>query len=162
MGGNRAFGAAALFLSIAVLRFPLGAQQPQTPPPGGAQQPQRGGGRRGAGGFVPGQTRPPFDQAQVDRGKTLYGISCTGCHGADLRGGDLGGPNLLRSQVALSDQDGELITPILEGSRQSGGMPSMNMKPEDEKAVVAYVHSVISTIGNQGKPPSVGMAPPSV
>ena len=37
-------------------------------------------------------------------GKRLYGVSCTGCHGADLRGGDLGGPNLLRSQVALSDR----------------------------------------------------------
>src|SRR5579871_6398993 len=162
MGGNRAFGAAALFLSIAVLRFPLGAQQPQTPPPGGAQQPQRGGGRRGAGGFVPGQTRPPFDQAQVDRGKTLYEVSCRGCHGADLRGGDMGGPNLLRSQVALSDHDGELIVPIIEGSRQNSGMPPVPMSPQDGKAVAAYVRSILATIGTQGKPPSIGKEAPSV
>src|SRR5260370_37928632 len=83
-------------------------------------------GRR-AGGFVPGQQRPPGDPAQIARGKTLYGISCTGCHGADLRGGDLGGPNLLRSQVALSDQDGELIVPIVQGSRQATGMPPIAM-----------------------------------
>ncbi len=37
----------------------------------------------------------------------------------------MGGPNLLRSQVALSDQDGELIVPIIQGSRQSMGMPAI-------------------------------------
>ena len=119
------------------------------------------GGRR-PGGFVPGQQRPPGDPAQIARGKTLYGINCTSCHGADLRGGDIGGPNLLRSQVALSDQDGELIAPIIQGSRQDAGMPAINMSPADAKAVATYVRSVMETIGRQGTPPSVGQAPPSV
>jgi cytochrome c oxidase cbb3-type subunit III len=118
-------------------------------------------GRR-AGGFVPGQQRTPGDPAQIARGKTLYGISCTSCHGADLRGGDLGGPNLLRSQVALSDRDGELIIPIIQGSRQDAGMPAIKLSPEDEKAVAAYVRSILETIGRQGFPPSVGQAAPSV
>src|SRR5450432_4572394 len=87
-------------------------------------------GRR-AGGFVPGQQRPPGDPVQIARGKTLYGISCTGCHGTDLRGGDLGGPNLLRSQLALSDLDGELILPIIQGSRKDAGMPAIPMSPQD-------------------------------
>ncbi|HLK64135.1 MAG TPA: c-type cytochrome [Bryobacteraceae bacterium] len=111
---------------------------------------------------MPGQTRPPFDQAQVDRGKTLYGISCTGCHGADLRGGDMGGPNLLRSQVALSDQNGEMIVPIIQGSRQSSGMPAIDMSAADAGAVAAYVRSVLETIGQQGTPPSVGQAPATI
>jgi cytochrome c oxidase cbb3-type subunit 3 len=118
-------------------------------------------GRR-AGGFVPGQQRPPGDPVQIARGKTLYGINCTSCHGADLRGGDLGGPNLLRSQVALSDRDGELIVPIIQGSRQDAGMPAIKLSPEDEKAVAAYVRSVMETIGTQGTPPAVGQAAPSV
>src|SRR5450755_1039479 len=118
-------------------------------------------GRR-AGGFVPGQQRPPGDPAQIARGKTLYGIGCTSCHGADLRGGDLGGPNLLRSQVALSDQDGELIVPIIQGSRQSAGMPAVPMSPADGKAVAAYIRSEVATIGTQGMPPSIGKAAPSV
>jgi cytochrome c oxidase cbb3-type subunit 3 len=118
--------------------------------------------RRGTGGFVPGQQRPPGDPVQIARGKTLYGVSCTGCHGVDLRGGDLGGPNLLRSQIALSDQDSELILPIIQGSRQSAGMPAIPMSPEDGKAVAAYVRSVVATIGKQGMPPSVGLPPPSV
>jgi cytochrome c oxidase cbb3-type subunit 3 len=117
---------------------------------------------RRPGGFVPGQQRPPGDPAQIARGKTLYGISCTGCHGADLRGGDLGGPNLLRSQLALSDHDGELILPVIQGSRQDAGMPKIPMSPQDGKAVAAYVRSVLETIGRQGMPPSVGLPPPSV
>jgi cytochrome c oxidase cbb3-type subunit III len=118
-------------------------------------------GRR-QGGFVPGQQRPPGDPAQIARGKTLYGINCTGCHGADLRGGDLGGPNLLRSQVALSDRDGELIVPIIQGSRQDAGMPAIKLTPEDGKAAAAYVRSVLETIGTQGTPPAAGLAAPSV
>ena len=117
---------------------------------------------RRSGGLVPGQKRPPGDPVQIERGKTLYGISCTSCHGADLRGGDLGGPNLLRSQVALSDQDGELIVPIIQGARQNSGMPAVPMSPADGKAVAAYIRSVVATIGTQGKPPSIGKPAPSV
>lgn len=118
--------------------------------------------RRTAGQLVPGQKRPPGDPAQIARGKTLYGVSCTSCHGTDLRGGDLGGPNLLRSQVALSDQDGELIVPIIEGARQSAGMPAIPMSVADAKAVAAYVRSQVGTIGTQGKPPSIGKPAPSI
>jgi cytochrome c oxidase cbb3-type subunit 3 len=135
-----------------------GTPPPATPPPA-----QNGrGSARSPGGFVPGQKRPPGDPAQIARGKTLYGISCTGCHGTDLRGGDLGGPNLLRSQVALADKDGELILPIIQGSRQDAGMPAISMSPDDGKAVAAYIRSVEETIGRQGFPPSVGLAAPSV
>src|ERR1019366_4767645 len=105
-----------------------------TPPAASAPTP----GRR-AGGLVP---------AQIARGKTLYGIACTSCHGADLRGGDLGGPNLLRSQVALSDQDGELIVPIIQGGRQNSGMPAVPMSPADAKAVAAYIRSEVGTTGS--------------
>jgi cytochrome c oxidase cbb3-type subunit 3 len=119
---------------------------------GVAQQPVAAP-QRPVGGFVPGQKRPPIDPAVVARGKVLFGINCQGCHGQDLRGGDLGGPNLLRSQVALSDQDGELIVPIIQGSRQAMGMPNIGLSTEDAKTVAAYVRSVIGTIGVQGTPP---------
>jgi cytochrome c oxidase cbb3-type subunit 3 len=99
---------------------------------------------------------------QIAHGKVLYGVSCVSCHGADLRGGDLGGPNLLRSQVALSDQNGELILPIIHGSRQDEGMPAIPLSPEDGLAVAAYIRSVVETIGSQGKPPSVGKEAPSI
>jgi cytochrome c oxidase cbb3-type subunit III len=119
------------------------AQQPAAEVP--AQRPP--------GGFIPGAVRPPIDPAVVERGKTLYGINCQGCHGQDLRGGDLGGPNLLRSQVALSDQDGELIVPIIQGARQAMGMPRIPLSIDDSKTVAAYVRSVLETIGAAGAPP---------
>src|SRR5690348_12567274 len=81
----------------------------------------------------PAMQRPPGDPAQIQRGKTLYEINCRACHGADLRGGDIGGPNLLRSQLVQSDQDGELIIPVIEGSRASSGMPAIKMAPGDAK-----------------------------
>src|SRR5713226_10691534 len=91
-------------VAAAVLSLTLGMAARLT-----AQGPPAAGGGRRPGGFVPGQQRPPGDPAQIARGKTLYGIHCTVCHGTDLRGGDRGGPNLLRSKAALSDQNGELI-----------------------------------------------------
>ena len=114
------------------------------------------------GGFVPGQKRKAEDPVQVARGKLLFGINCRSCHGADLRGGDLGGPNLLRSQVALSDVGGELIVPIIHGSRQKMGMPAIGLNDADANAVAAYVRSVIESIQGQGAPPSVGQGVPSI
>lgn len=114
------------------------------------------------GGFVPGQKRAPEDPAAVKRGKTLFEVNCRGCHGADLRGGDMGGPNLLRSPVALTDQHGELIVPIIQGSRQKMGMPAIDISEADAQAVAAYVRTVIGAIGGQGKPPSEGHVDPSI
>jgi cytochrome c oxidase cbb3-type subunit 3 len=110
----------------------------------------------------PAQQRPPGDPALIERGKTLSSISCQGCHGADLRGGDLGGPNLLRSQVVLSDQDGELILPIVQGARQATGMPAISMTADDVKATATYIHSVVATAKGQGAPPDVGIAPTTI
>lgn len=152
--------AAALFgLTIGMMDRATAQAPPQTPA-APAPQAGRGGGR--VGGFVPGQQRPPGDPVQIARGKTVYGISCQGCHGPDLRGGDLGGPNLLRSQVALSDKEGELIIPIIHGSRQDTGMPAIPMSDDDAKAVATFVRSVMETIGRQGMPPGIGKAAPSV
>ncbi len=103
--------------------------------------------------FNAGQTRHPEDPAEVARGKTIYGLSCQACHGADLRGGDMGGPNLLRSQVAMTDQHGENITPIIHGARQAQGMPNIGLNDADANAVAAYVRSEIGGIQNQGMPP---------
>jgi cytochrome c oxidase cbb3-type subunit 3 len=158
--------AAALAGLMIVVVARVSAQNPPQPSPPAtappaAQSPPAGGARR-FGGFVPGQQRPPGDPVQIAHGKTLYGVSCVSCHGADLRGGDLGGPNLLRSQVALSDQNGELIIPIIHGSRQDQGMPAIPLSPEDGLAVAAYIRSVVETIGSQGKPPSVGKEAPSI
>ena len=124
-------------------------QKPQTPLPAG-----RGGQGRGA--TFPAQQRAPGDPAVVAKGKTLYEINCRACHGADLRGGDIGGPNLLRSHVVLNDQHGELIIPVVRQGRMNPGMPVMPPMPlpeDDIKAIAEYIHAVAATMRGQGAPP---------
>ena len=66
---------------------------------------------------------------------------------------DQGGPNLLRSLTALSDQHGELISPIIHGARQDKGMPAFNLSDADSTAVAEYIHSVLSQVGAKARPP---------
>jgi cytochrome c oxidase cbb3-type subunit III len=113
----------------------------------------------GARSTFPAQQRAPGDPAVIARGNGLYGVYCRACHGADLRGGDQGGPNLLRSPVVLNDQAGELILPIVQnGQRGAGVMPPIPMMPNDVRAVAEYIHSVAATMRGQGSPPP-GAAP---
>jgi cytochrome c oxidase cbb3-type subunit 3 len=93
----------------------------------------------------------------VARGKRVFDISCRACHGADLRGGDMGGPNLLRSQIALNDQRGELLAPVIQGSRPA--MPAVALQSDDVVAVAAFVHSVLAQGRAQGAPPAAAAAP---
>lgn len=105
----------------------------------------------------PGKQRPPGDPAVVARGAALFGINCKACHGADLRGGDLGGPNLLRSQLVLGDQAGEAIIPLVQKGKPAsqGGppMPAFPLPLTDIQAIAEYIHNVVSKKQNQGGPP---------
>ena len=159
--------APAAFLLLASLAVRLGAQTapPQAPPPApagaagrgapqGAGAPPQGRGRGQA--TFPAQQRPPGDPEMIKRGNGFYGVYCRACHGSDLRGGDQGGPNLLRSQLVLNDQAGELITPVVLQGRQNPGMPVMpplNIPADDIKAIAAYIHSVTASARGQGAPP---------
>jgi cytochrome c oxidase cbb3-type subunit 3 len=79
-----------------------------------------------------------------------------------LRGGQLGGPNLLRSLVVLNDKEGELIEPIIKGSRAERGMPPLPLSEDDIRAVAEYIHGVLATSGRQGGPPGIAAPPPDI
>ena len=64
----------------------------------------------------------------------------------------MGGPNLLRSQIALNDERGELLAPIIQGARPA--MPAVPLEPDDVRAAAAYVHSVLAQGRAQGAPPA--------
>lgn len=156
-----ASAAAVLFLAVFVR---LGAQQPPPPqqpapqPPAAQPLPggRAGGPGRGAGQAFPKTTRPLAPPEVIERGSALYGINCRLCHGPDLRGGDLGGINLLRSQLVLADQDAELIHPVVTQGRNNPGMPPMPPLPlslDDTKAIAAYIRSVLARSAGQGGPP---------
>lgn len=110
---------------------------------------------QGRGPNFPQQQRPPGDPKIIARGRGLYGVNCTGCHGADLRGGDMGGPNLLRSEVVLTDDKGEKIGAVVKNGRRGpvGAMPALQLPDEDITAITEYIHSVMGQAGRQGRPP---------
>jgi cytochrome c oxidase cbb3-type subunit III len=122
-----------------------------------AQRGGRGGTAQGAptAGF-PAQQRTPADASVIAHGKTLYELHCRLCHGPDLRGGEQGGSNLLRSAIALSDQSGELLQPVIRDGRRNPGLPSMpatDLPADDLHALAEYIHSVLATARGQGSPP---------
>jgi cytochrome c oxidase cbb3-type subunit 3 len=102
----------------------------------------------------------------LTRGKGLYESICAACHGIDLRGGQQGGPNLLRSQVVLLDRAGEAIGAVIKEGRpnptQAGAtpMPPMPLADADIVAVAEYIHSVAAQGGRQGRPPVDDTVPP--
>jgi cytochrome c oxidase cbb3-type subunit 3 len=146
----------------AAMSVAVAAQAPPAAPAAGNQGAPpagRGAGAQGRGGQQPGgratfpaQQRQLADAAVIDRGKTLFTINCAACHGADARGGDQGGPNLLRSQVVLNDQHGELILPIVRGAREK--MPPFpNIAENDVTAIAEFLHSLAAAGRGRGMTP---------
>src|SRR5438309_7870860 len=82
--------------------------------------------------------RAPAEPSMVERGKALYGVNCSFCQGSDARGGD-GGPNLLRAQLVLDDQNGELILPVVQNGRPDRGVPALNLTTARVADVAAFI-----------------------
>jgi cytochrome c oxidase cbb3-type subunit 3 len=102
----------------------------------------------------PAHQRPQAAPEVLARGKAQYAAMCSACHGADARGGQLGGPNLLRSQLVLDDKEGELIVPVVQQGRPGPPpMPPIPAALEDVKAIVAHLHNLQAQGSNQGGPP---------
>lgn len=94
------------------------------------------------GGFVAYPQRPVTDPAAVERGKALFSVNCAFCHGPDARGGDNGGPNLMRSDIVLLDDKGERIGPVVLGGRADKGMPPFMLTAAQIGDVASFLHSL--------------------
>ena len=129
-------------LSIAVGIAPVAAAQTPTPAP--AQPPTQAAGRGGRG--TPGggsayPQHPPGDPAAIARGQAMFGVACSFCHGSDARGGE-GGPNLIRSQLVMDDQNGEAIAVVVQNGRPDQGMPKFDLTTQQVSDVAAFLHSL--------------------
>jgi len=85
--------------------------------------------------------RAPVAPEILARGKTLYEVHCAFCHGADARGGTGGGPNLLRSQLVLTDKKGELIGEVVRNGRPGTPMVAIALSASQVSDIADYVHS---------------------
>jgi cytochrome c oxidase cbb3-type subunit 3 len=93
-------------------------------------------------------SRPVPDPAAVERGKALFVPSCGFCHGSNATGGE--GPDLVRSAVALRDENGEEIGPVIHAGRP--GMPAFpqmtNAQIEDIAAFLRFRQQAAIDRGN--------------
>ena len=119
---------------------------------GCAVVPRRVGAGRGGVASFPAQQRDPADPAVVEKGRAIYDTECRSCHGPDLRGGERGGPNLLRLQLVVNDRDGELILPVVQGAHKDRLSPT-GLTAEDVRILATYIHSVLALAPGQGAPP---------
>ena len=126
----------------------LAAQGPPaaTAPTGAGAQAQGGatGGGRGGRGGGGGSAYPQHAQADPDtiaRGQQAFSTNCSFCHGSDARGGE-GGPNLLRSQVVMDDQNGEGIAVVVQNGRPEMGMPKFDLTTAQIAEIAGYLHSL--------------------
>lgn len=120
-------------------------------------------------------TRPPGDKASVARGKKAYETNCAYCHGEDARGGDNGGPNIIRSDYLMKDRDGEVLRAFLLNKTGTGhsGIREGTLKFDFNKAqasdiasyvadIAAYVHEfkVSSRDPGRMRPPTIVVGDP--
>jgi cytochrome c oxidase cbb3-type subunit 3 len=130
------------------------AQQPPGQPPSaqGTQGPQGAGrgtvpaGGQGRGG---GRGGAQFDQEAVDRGEQVLVQHCGFCHGANARGGS-SGPDLLRSDLVLNDENGKQLGDFLKVGRPDKGMPRVDLADGDVSSLATFLHSRVAAVANRG------------
>ncbi len=85
--------------------------------------------------------RPPADPAVAQQGRQIFSANCSFCHGSDARGGE-GGPNLIRSQIVMDDNNGELMATVVQNGRADKGMPKFDLTIEQISSIATFIHSM--------------------
>ena len=116
--------------TLAVLSIITAASLAAQSPPAAAPRP---GGNMLISRAVP-------DAAAVERGQKTFVGNCGFCHGTTAQGGD-SGPDLVRSALALDDERGDKIGPVIEQGRPSKGMPAFNLPADQIQDIAAFLRS---------------------
>lgn len=80
------------------------------------------------------------DPAAVERGQKTFVSRCGFCHGSNGNGGE-SGPDLVRSVLALDDEGGDKIGPVIRSGRPDKGMPAFPLTDDQIKDVSAFLRS---------------------
>lgn len=83
-------------------------------------------------------SRPVPPRDAVDRGQKQFVIQCASCHGSDARGDD-NGPDLVRSEIVLDDEQGDKIGPVIRNGRPNEGMPAFNLPQSQIQDIAAFL-----------------------
>jgi cytochrome c oxidase cbb3-type subunit 3 len=79
---------------------------------------------------------PPADA--VARGQKQFVVQCASCHGADARGDD-SGPDLVRSDIVLDDEQGSLLGPLVRKGRPNEGMAAFDLPDAQIQDLAAFL-----------------------
>jgi cytochrome c oxidase cbb3-type subunit III len=80
------------------------------------------------------------DPAAVERGQKVFSANCGFCHGSNAQGGDTG-PDLVRSALALDDERGDKIGPVILQGRANKGMPAFHLPADQIQDIAAFLRS---------------------
>src|SRR2546423_14013517 len=89
-----------------------------------------------------------FDPAAVERGQQLLSSECGFCHGANARGGS-SGPDLTRSALVQTDEEGKQLGEFLRVGRPDRGMPAFTFTDAQISDLAAFLHSAIRANANR-------------
>ena len=73
-----------------------------------------------------------------DTGRALFQQRCAFCHGRDAAGGE-SGPDLTRSKLVITDDDGDRISEVVRNGRPEKKMPSFNFSADEMLSIVTFV-----------------------
>lgn len=91
---------------------------------------------------------PMVDQAAHDRGRTLWALHCSDCHGTQARGSDKG-PNIIRTRTVNFDrsspQTGSVLGPFLKaGHPTQSGKPSASFTSDEVVALANFLRQRVN------------------
>ncbi len=96
--------------------------------------------------------QPTEDPSAVERGRALFKSSCGFCHGDDATGSRA--PDLVRSNILLHDDHGNLLGPVIRNGRADKGMPSFaTLKDDQVSDIVEFLHHQASAALHSGHVP---------
>jgi cytochrome c oxidase cbb3-type subunit III len=96
----------------------------------------------------PQPSAPQFDPAAVERGQQLMASQCGFCHGSTARGG-ASGPDLTRSELVQTDENGKQLGEFLAVGRPDRGMPRFDLTPAQNADLATFLHSTIHLASNR-------------
>jgi mono/diheme cytochrome c family protein len=93
--------------------------------------------------------KPGADGASVERGRQLLAAQCGFCHGDNARGGS-SGPDLTRSELVQSDENGKQLGAFLRVGRPERGMPKFELNDQQYTDLSAFLQGEIYAASHRG------------
>jgi mono/diheme cytochrome c family protein len=90
----------------------------------------------------------PTDAAAVERGQQVHTAQCGFCHGSNARGGS-SGPDLTRSVIVQTDENGRQLGEFLRVGRPDKGMPAFDLPGQQVSDIAAFLHAQIYFASNR-------------